>query len=180
MKDMEKQKTLLKIQELEETISPLKFEQQLDNEYEKFKAKTWDRKRAAKAELTRGIDRLIDIVKSPPDSTPFIAMGDGKFGIKRGPTFTDKFAKALYTRSQGAGVRMHYVSEFKTSMLCCRCKSKTVKKGRQVLCKVGCQGAKRDRDDNASQNMANLTHHYVDNLEWPTEFQRPARLPAIN
>lgn len=127
MKDMEKQKTLLKIQELEETISPLKFEQQLDNEQywiafkktvedhvksssrvevalrtfygsEKFKAMTWDRKRAAKAELTRGIDRLIDIVKSPPDSTPFIAMGDGKFGIKRGPTFTDKFAKALYTR----------------------------------------------------------------------------------
>jgi len=25
-------------------------------------------------------------------------MGDGKFGIKRGPTFTDKFAKTLYTR----------------------------------------------------------------------------------
>ncbi|KAF9571863.1 hypothetical protein EC968_010591 [Mortierella alpina] len=209
MKEMETQKALHRIQELEGTILPLKFEQQLNNEQywtafkktvedhnksssrvevslrtfygsEKFKAMTWDRKRAAKAEVTRGIDRLIDIVKSPPDSTPFIAMGDGKFGIKRGPTFTDKFAKTLYTRSQGAGVRMHYVSEFKTSMLCCQCKSKTVKKGRQVLCKIGCQGAKRDRDDNASQNMANLTHHYVDNLEWPTEFQRPARLPAAN
>ncbi|CAO3574711.1 unnamed protein product [Mortierella alpina] len=209
MKDMETQKALHRIQELEGTISALKFEQQLDNEQywtafkktvedhvksssrveaslrtvygsEKFKAMTWDRERAAKAELTRGIDRLIDIVESPPGRTPFIAMGDGKFGLKRGPTFTDKFAKTLYTRSQGAGVRMHYVSEFNTSMLCYRCKSKTVKKGPQVLCKVVCQGAKRDRDDNASQNMANLIHHYVDNLEWPTEFQRPARLPAAN
>ncbi|KAF9950477.1 hypothetical protein BGZ72_007884, partial [Mortierella alpina] len=82
--------------------------------------------------------------------------------------------------SQGAGVRMHYVSEFKTSMLCCRCSSKTVKRGRLVLCRVGCRGAKRDRDDNASQNMANSTQHYIDYLEWPSEFQRPARPPAAN
>ncbi|KAG9321107.1 hypothetical protein KVV02_007336 [Mortierella alpina] len=34
-----------------------------------------------------------------------------KFGMKRGPTFSDKFAETLYTRPQGAGVRMHYVSE---------------------------------------------------------------------
>ena len=127
MKEMEQQKALQGIQDLEKTISALKFEQQLDNEQywtsfrktvedhvksssrveaalrafyggEKFKAMSWDKKRAAKAEMTCGIDRLIDIVKSPPESTPLIAMGDGKFGIKRGPTFTDKFAKCLYTR----------------------------------------------------------------------------------
>lgn len=127
MKDLNRRKTKRSLQAREYTITALKLEQQLDDELywttfqktvddyikssaavegmlrdsygsEKLKAMTQDRNRAAEAELTRVIDRPIPSVKAPPNSTPFIAMGDGKFGIKRRPNYTEKFAKTLYTK----------------------------------------------------------------------------------
>ncbi|KAF9557985.1 hypothetical protein EC968_007333 [Mortierella alpina] len=136
-----------------------------------MKAMTWDRKRASKSEMSRAVSSIVKAVRKPANTVPLIVMGNAKFNIKSGAVYTDKFAKALYAKARGEGIPMHYVSEYKTSQLCCVCLSKTKKQGRLLNCR-NCGGT-RDRDDNASQNMGILTLDWIRTLQWHPLFQRP-------
>ncbi|KAF9946007.1 hypothetical protein BGZ72_000761 [Mortierella alpina] len=140
----------------------------------KMKAIHWDRKCASKTEMSRAVGCIVKAVTEDPNNKPLIVMGNGKFSIKSGVVYTDKFAKALFSAAQAAGIPMHYVSEYKTSQLCCVCRHKTKKKGRLLDCKH-CGGT-RDRDDNASQNMGNLSLDWVRFQQWDPAFQRA---PAV-
>ncbi|KAF9950008.1 hypothetical protein BGZ70_001538 [Mortierella alpina] len=121
--------------------------------------------------MSRAVSSIVDAVTEDPNNKPLIVMGNGKFNIKSGVVYTDKFSRALYTAARAEGIPMHYVSEYKTSQLCCVCGHKTKKKGRLVTC--GHCGGTRDRDDNASQNMGDLSLGWVHNLQWNSDFQRP-------
>jgi len=75
----------------------------------KMKAMTWDRKRASKAELSRAVSSIVEAVQIEPNNAPLIVMGNGKFNIKSGVVYTDKFSRALYTAvRQGAATYRHY------------------------------------------------------------------------
>ncbi|KAF9954077.1 hypothetical protein BGZ72_004939, partial [Mortierella alpina] len=62
-----------------------------------MKAMTWDGKCAGKAEMSRAVGSIVRAVQRQPNNAPLIVMGNGKFNIKSGVVYTDKFSRALYT-----------------------------------------------------------------------------------
>ncbi|KAK3828153.1 MAG: hypothetical protein J3Q66DRAFT_8838 [Benniella sp.] len=131
-----------------------------------FKMKAFHRKQALTATKNKGIDRVIAAARST-EVEPCFVVGDGEFGSSS-ETLHQDFISLLKKKANALGLPIYCADEWRTSMVCCRCKQVGTLDGRALKCEC----SEKDRDHNAAHNIARATVHLIQHNEWPPELTR--------